>query len=62
MDEVVNAGYDVTMKNYYNSFSYSSSCVTGWNSTATTAAGAPVTTSVGTEILLGNGAKLTCIA
>ncbi len=63
LDEVVNAGYNVTTKNYYNGSSYSSSCVTGWNSAAaTTTAGAPVAMPVGTELLLGNGAKLTCIA
>ncbi|MGH7454906.1 MAG: fibronectin type III domain-containing protein, partial [bacterium] len=63
MDEVVNAGYDVITKNYYNGSSYESSCVTGWNSAAAaTTAGAPVAMPVGTEILLGNGAKLTCVA
>ena len=63
MDEVINAGYNVTTKNYYNGSSYSSSCVTGWNTAAaTTTAGAPVAMPVGTEIPLGNGAKLTCIA
>lgn len=63
MDEVINAGYNVRVANFYNGSSYSTSCVTGWNTAAaTTTAGAPVSMPVGTEILLGNGAKLTCIA
>src|SRR5688572_3746146 len=63
LDEVVNAGYDVGVKNYYNGSTNTSTCVTGWNSAAaTTTAGAPVAVPVGTQILLGNGAKLTFIA
>ena len=63
LDEVVQAGYNVRMKNYYNGSSYSSTCVTGWNSAAaSTTAGAPAVVPVGTQILLGNGAKLTFIA
>jgi beta-lactamase superfamily II metal-dependent hydrolase len=64
LDEVINAGYDVRTRNYYNgSASYTSGCVDGWNAAAqTTTAGAPVAMAVGTEILLGNGAKLTCVA
>ena len=63
LDEVVNAGYNVQVKNYYNGSSTTSTCVTGWNSAAsTTTAGAPVSVPVGTQILLGNGAKLTFIA
>src|SRR4051794_5949270 len=63
MDEVINAGYNVHTKNYYNGSSYSSSCATQWNSAAaTTTAGAPVAMPVGTVIQLGNGATLTCIA
>ncbi|HKS23962.1 MAG TPA: hypothetical protein VJZ76_14255 [Thermoanaerobaculia bacterium] len=63
MDEVVNAGYDIHVKNYYNGSSYSSSCATGWNTAAaTTTAGSPVSMPVGTVIQLGNGATLTCIA
>jgi beta-lactamase superfamily II metal-dependent hydrolase len=63
LDEVVQAGYNVRVKNYYNGSSYSSSCVTEWNSAAaTTTAGAPAIVPVGTQIALGNGAKLTFIA
>lgn len=63
LDEVVQAGYNVHVKNYYNGSSYASSCVDGWNAAAgTTTAGAPVAVPVGTQILLGNGAKLTIIA
>ena len=63
LDEVVQAGYNVRIKNYYNGSSYASSCVDGWNVVApTTTAGAPIAMPVGTTILLGNGAKLTCVA
>ena len=63
LDEVINAGYNVHTRQYYNGSTYSSTCATGWSSAAaTTTAGAPVTMSVGTVIQLGNGATLTCIA
>ena len=63
LDEVIQAGYDVHFKQYYNGSSYSTSCSTGWSSAAaTTTAGAPVAMPVGTVIPLGNGAKITCIA
>src|SRR5438552_9155477 len=63
LDEVVQAGYNVRVKNYYNGSSYASSCVDTWNAAAaTTTAGAPTAMPVGTTILLGNGAKLTCVA
>ena len=63
MDEVINAGYGVRTRNYYNGSSYTSSCITGWNSAAaSTAAGAPVEMLPGTVIDLGGGATLTCIA
>ncbi|MBS4029759.1 MAG: fibronectin type III domain-containing protein [Ignavibacteriales bacterium] len=63
IDEVVNAGYNILNKNYYNGSTYSSTCVDGWNTTAaTTTAGALVAMPVGTVIQLGNGATLTCIA
>lgn len=63
LDEVVNAGYDVHVANYYNGSSNTSGCVTGWNTAAaTTTAGSPVSMTVGTVINLGSGAKLTCIA
>ena len=63
MDEVINAGYDVHVKNYYNGSSTTSTCVTGWNTAAgTTTAGSPVSMPVGTVIQLGNGATATCVA
>lgn len=63
LDEVINAGYNVRIKNYYNGSSTTSSCVTDWNTVAaTTTAGAPVAPAVGTVIQLGNGAKITIVA
>lgn len=63
LDEVIQAGYDVRIKNYYNGSSTTSTCVTGWNAAAaTTTAGAPVSVPVGTVIQLGSGAKLTVVA
>jgi beta-lactamase superfamily II metal-dependent hydrolase len=63
LDEVVQAGYNVRVKNYYNGSAYASSCVDGWNAVApTTTAGAPVRPAVGTQIPLGNGAKMTVVA
>lgn len=63
LDEVINAGYNVHVKNYYNGSSTTSTCVTGWNTAAaTTTAGAPVSVPVGTVIQLGSGAKLTVVA
>jgi beta-lactamase superfamily II metal-dependent hydrolase len=63
LDEVINAGYNVRLKNYYNGSANSTSCVTQWNSAAAaTTAGAPVTMPVGTIIPLGNGARLTAVA
>ncbi len=63
LDEVVNAGYNVRLKNFYNGSSYSSSCADEWNAKApTTTAGALVVPTVGQQIALGNGAKLTFVA
>jgi len=63
LDEVISAGYDVRVKNYYNGSSYSSTCADGWNAAAaTTTAGSPLAMPVGTVIQLGNGATMTCIA
>ncbi|HEV8253997.1 MAG TPA: Ig-like domain-containing protein [Vicinamibacteria bacterium] len=63
LDEVVQAGYDVRVKNYYNGSTYASSCVDGWNAVApTTTAGAPARPAVGTQIPLGNGAGMTVVA
>src|SRR3954471_22021514 len=63
LDEVINAGYNVHIKQYNNGSSYASSCVDQWNAAAAgTTAGAPIAMPVGTVIALGNGATLTCIA
>ncbi len=63
LDEVINAGYNVRIKQHYNGSTYASTCVDGWNAAAaTTTAGAPVAMPVGTVIQLGNGATLTCVA
>lgn len=63
LDEVINAGYNVHVRNYYNGSTNSTSCVTQWNTAAgTTTAGAPVTMPVGAVIPLGNGARLTAVA
>ena len=63
LDEVISAGYNVHIKQYYNGSSYSSSCADGWNTaSAGTTAGLPIAMPVGTVIALGNGATLTCIA
>jgi len=62
LDEVINAGYDVHIANYYNGSTTTSSCVTGWNNAAaTTTAGSPVSLPVGTVINLGSGATMTCV-
>lgn len=62
MDEVINAGYNVRIKNYDNGSSYTSSCITGWDSAAGgTTAGTPVAMTRGQVIDLGGGATLTCI-
>ncbi len=63
LDEVINAGYNVHVKNYYNGSSYASSCNDGWAAAAaTTTAGAITAMPVGTVLQLGNGATLTCVA
>lgn len=63
LDEVINAGYDVRRGSFNNGSTYTSSCVDGWNSAAAgTTAGLPTAPAVGTEILLGNGARLTFVA
>ncbi len=63
LDEVINAGYNVRVRQYSNGSSYASSCVDGWNAAAaTTTAGAPVVITPGTVIPLGNGATITCVA
>jgi beta-lactamase superfamily II metal-dependent hydrolase len=63
LDEVVTAGYNVHLKNFYNGSTYSSTCATDWtNKAATTTAGALAVPVPGQQILLGNGAKLTFVA
>jgi beta-lactamase superfamily II metal-dependent hydrolase len=63
LDEVINAGYNIHIKQYYNGSTYSSACADGWNTAAAgTTAGAPIAMPVGTVIALGNGATITCIA
>jgi beta-lactamase superfamily II metal-dependent hydrolase len=63
LDEVVNAGYNVHVTNYYNGSSTTSSCVTGWNTAASsTSAGAPRAPLAGDVIPLGSGATLTFVA
>jgi beta-lactamase superfamily II metal-dependent hydrolase len=63
LDEVVQAGWNVWVENWDNGSTYSTSCVTQWDSTASsTAAGIPVAMPIGTVVQLGGGATLTCIA
>lgn len=64
LDEVVAAGYDVDVANFYNGSSFTSpTCVTPWHEAAgTTTAGAPVQMTVGTVISLGEGTTATCVA
>jgi beta-lactamase superfamily II metal-dependent hydrolase len=63
LDEVINADYQVRVRNHFNGSAYSANCVNGWNvAAAGTMAGAPVAATVGDQILLGNGAKLTFVA
>jgi beta-lactamase superfamily II metal-dependent hydrolase len=63
LDEVIQAGYNIHIKQYYNGSTYASSCADGWNAaSAGTTAGAPIAMPVGQVIDLGNGATITCIA
>ncbi len=63
LDEVINAHYQVRVRNHFNGSAYSANCVDGWNlAAAGTTAGAPVAETVGNQIALGNGAKLTFVA
>lgn len=63
LDEVVQGGYDVRLKNYFNGSLTTSSCVEGWQAaSATTTAGLHVVPAVGSAIQLGNGAKVTVVA
>jgi beta-lactamase superfamily II metal-dependent hydrolase len=63
MDEVIQAGYGVRRKNYFNGSSTTSSCTDQWRAAAlTTAAGLHVVPALGSTIPLGGGATLTFIA
>jgi len=63
LDEVVEAGYDVEEKNYFNGSAAGGPSVNAWVVQAgRTTAGAPVAMGVGTRIDLGDGALLTCVA
>jgi beta-lactamase superfamily II metal-dependent hydrolase len=63
LDEVISAGYNVHIKQYYNGSTYASSCVDQWNAAAAgTTAGVPIAMPVGTVIDLGGGATMTCVA
>jgi beta-lactamase superfamily II metal-dependent hydrolase len=63
IDEVVQAGWNVHVENWDNGSTYSTSCVTQWDSVAaTTTAGVPIAMPVGTVVQLGNGATMTCVA
>src|SRR5438045_9376972 len=63
LDEVINAGYNVRVKQYYNGSSYASTCVDGWNAAAaTTPAGAPLSMPVGPVIPHGHAAEMACAA
>jgi|GEM_PF-1912966 competence protein ComEC len=62
LTEVMNAGYDVHTKVYYNGSNYSTSYVTAFrNAASATTAGAPVALTLGTVIQLGGGATATCV-
>src|SRR5207253_6489481 len=59
LDEVINAGYNVRIKQYYNGSTYASSCVDGWNdAAATTTAGATVAMPVGPVMQPGTVATI----
>ena len=63
LDEVIQAGYNVKVHNYYNGSTYSTSCGDQWSaSAATTTAGALTIPLVGSTISLGYGARLTFLA
>jgi competence protein ComEC len=63
LDEVINAGYNVRIRNYYNGSAETSSCVTQWHAAAITTTARDVTVPVpGAVVNLGNGAKLTFVA
>ncbi len=62
MDEVVQAGYDVLVENWYNGSGYSTSAVTEYfNAMAGTTAGNPISAVLGDTIDLGGGALLTVV-
>lgn len=62
MDEVINAGYNVKKKAYYNGSTYSSTTITDFKKAAASTTGGLAVMPLGTVIDLGGGAKVTCIA
>jgi beta-lactamase superfamily II metal-dependent hydrolase len=63
LDEVIQAGYGVRTKNYFNGSSQASSCTDQWRAAAlTTTAGLHVVPPLGATISLGGGATLTFLA
>jgi beta-lactamase superfamily II metal-dependent hydrolase len=63
LDEVVIAGYDVRLKNFFNGSATRSSCTDQWGAAAlTTTAGAVAAPAVGTAIALGSGAFVNIVA
>lgn len=62
MDEVIQAGYAVQIKNYFNGSPNSNSCTDQWLAvSATTAGGSEVVPAVGSVLDLGSGATLTFV-
>lgn len=63
LDEVIQAGYNVKRKNFFNGSVNSNSCTDQWQAaSATTTAGIHAVPAPGTVIALGNGASLTFLA
>jgi beta-lactamase superfamily II metal-dependent hydrolase len=63
LDEVINAGYDVRLRNYYNGSATRSTCTDQWSAAAVgSAAGALEVPVPGTAIALGSGAFLHIVA
>jgi hypothetical protein len=63
LDEVIGAGYDVRIRNWYNGSAFSSALVDDWRAACgSTTAGAPVPIPLGQILDLGDGATLTVVA
>jgi beta-lactamase superfamily II metal-dependent hydrolase len=61
--EVLQAGYNVRRRQFFNGSSSQPGCVAAWNSaSAATTAGTPVAMPVGLVIPLGDGARITAVA